>query len=261
MSDVQVERQSNSGRSNRRLWILLVVVIPTIAGIVGVIYGVHSMGRDFEKADRAEAGTSLTEKGLDSAPVLSPEAIDAKSRFDSNIGDANNAVRDGLEIHGLSYGDFFPIDAGPASTSMTPEQIVARDTAKQMWVRMNPDHARAKLDATIIAPAGTSSYQAQVEIIDSTETANHDSIDPDGVKGKPFHFTSGTHDGVTSQGDTWLIATSPAAAGGTYVGVYEWYKNSDGDGGEYLLVDSFSKKSTPGFTETYADILPAIMHS
>jgi hypothetical protein len=98
-------------------------------------------------------------------------------------------------------------------------------------------------------------------ILDSPNPTDHDSVDVDLVRGEPYHFTSGTHDGITSHGDTWLISVSPAQSGGTYVNIFEWYENPDGSGGEYLHVKTDSKKDTPGFATTYTDILPAVMHN
>jgi len=211
-------------------------------------------------SDQATSENSVSagpgREALQDTLTLSPEAVDAQKRFDADINAVNAAVRHGLDINNLGYGNYFPVGAGSSSKKMTAEQIVARNTAKQMWVRENSNSAQAERDTAIIAPVGTDAYSAMLVGVHDPNPTNHESIDVDVVKGKPYHFTSGTHNGITSHGDTWLIDVEPVTTGIDYVNVYEWYENPDGKGGEYLNTKIYSEQYTPNFATTYNDLLP-----
>lgn len=227
------------------------------AGVAGAIYGIHTENKNFDAGDRAEAGTSLTEKGPDTVPTLSPEAVDAKARFDADIENANDSVRHGLEIHGLGYGNFFPkdADAGPASRDMTPAAILARNNAEQQWVRTNPDRQQALKDASLIAPSDTAPYRSMRDIVNSDNPADHDSTDVVIPIGTPYHFNTGVHDGVTANGDTWMIGTTSVQRGENTVAVFEWHQDpSNPNSGEWQHMESFLE-TEPSFSSTFADVL------
>lgn len=253
----QFNNRNNKNGDNKKLPTWAKVTAGGLAVAAAVGGGLFAKSQ-FDSADRAETvATGETLSYEIESPTLSFNALDAQKRFDANIDAANDSVRHGLSLHKLDYGNFFSEDkdAGPSSLNMTPEEIVARATAKEQWIKTNPDAAQARADVDLLAAPGSSPHSTMLNTLSTAPQSERDSTDPSIVIGSPHRFSEGTYAGISASTDTWIIGTTGATRGGKYVAVYEWQQSPDGTTGEWIHTDTYSPTNTPSFATTFADIL------